>query len=494
MAESHKSVECPVCNEYFLKSAIDRHVNECLNVHEDDPDIVEPSPSKKRKISNDENQNFENILNEKPVKAQSSTFKVKPGIPIAEQLRPTCFSEYSGQEKVLGENQALRKLLEKQQIPSMILWGPPGCGKTTLARIIAGKCQKSQMMRFSQLSATTAGVADVKEVVKIAKKELRMLKRRTILFIDEIHRFNKLQQDALLPHIEDGTFVLIGATTENPSFRVNNAVLSRCKLIVLEALSAQNILEIIRRCLVKLDIRVVDSSDTDHQGRLSIEGEAVSLLSKCSEGDARRSLNTLQTAIEVSNQESKRLITVDDIRASLQRSHLRYDRAGDEHYDCASALQKSIRGSSDSGAIYWLARMFEGGEDPLFIARRLLVCASEDIGLADPNALGIAVATFQACQFLGFPECKFNLSHCATYLARAPKSAECTVAYQRAKQSILKHEGPLPGVPLHLRNAPTQMMKDLGYGKGYKYNYAYSEPVEQEYLPEGMENLDLFAK
>ncbi|XP_013392833.1 ATPase WRNIP1-like [Lingula anatina] len=471
--------------------------------------------------------------------------------PLAEQMRPLTLDDYTGQTQVLGSNKLLRSLLDAHAIPSMILWGPPGCGKTTLARIIANASKKKNNSRFVQMSATGSGVNDVKEEAKKAKNELALFKRKTILFIDEVHRFNKTQQDAFLPHVEDGTITLIGATTENPSFKVNSALLSRCKLIVLEKLTAEEIVTILNRALQHLCVEVVGSindakklvegNSTTEKPRKFITKDAVKYLANLCDGDARSSLNTLQNAIEsrlafykaarhgnygkesrqmlaektaVSQKKRKSdvagenevagektpdmgeeyvVVDVEHVKEGLQRSHIHYDRAGDEHYHCASALQKSIRGSDANGALYWLARMTLGGEDPLFIARRLVVCASEDIGLADPQALPLAVATYQACHFIGRPECEINLCHCTVYLAKAPKSNEAYAAYAKAKQSIQNHQGPLPGVPLHLRNASTKLMKDLGYGKGYLYSHD-QDSSRQTYLPEGLEGANFFEK
>ncbi|XP_039379818.1 ATPase WRNIP1 [Mauremys reevesii] len=436
------------------------------------------------------------------------------GKPLADKLRPGTLGDYVGQDQVLGEQTLLRSLLEAHEIPSLVLWGPPGCGKTTLAHIIASNSKKNGT-RFVTLSATSAKTNDVRDVIKQAENEKRLLKRKTILFIDEIHRFNKSQQDTFLPHVECGTVTLIGATTENPSFQVNSALLSRCRVIVLEKLSVEAMETILMRAIKSLGIRVLGqdeqhtssangSDSKSSESPVYIEEKAVSTLAYLCDGDARTGLNGLQLAVQArltagktSHQASTQgcsvdgvLITEDHVKEGLQRSHILYDRAGEEHYNCISALHKSMRGSDENASLYWLARMLEGGEDPLYVARRLVRFASEDIGLADPLALTQAVAAYQGCHFIGMPECEVILAQCVVYFARAPKSIEVYSAYSNVKACLRNHQGPLPPVPLHLRNAPTRLMKDLGYGKDYKYNPMYQEPVEQEYLPEELKGVD----
>lgn len=429
-------------------------------------------------------------------------------IPLAERMRPHSLQEFVGQDKIIGDKTMLRKLLQWETFTSMILWGPPGCGKTTLARTIAQQCRKSLSWRYVQLSATMSGISDIKEAVQIAKNENSSFKRKTVLFIDEIHRFNKLQQDTFLPHVEDGTIVLIGATTENPSFHVNGALLSRCRIIVFEKLSQDDIEKILHRALRELKIGLTTLASSAEVAQIDpnsirdddvvtlVEPNVVELIAQMCDGDARCALNSLQNLLESHfNAESRQMpiiITEKDAKESLQRSHVQYDRAGEEHYNCISALHKSIRGSDDNAAIYWLARMLEGGEDPLFIARRLVVCASEDVGLADVHALPLAVATFQACHFIGMPECALNLAHCTTYLSRASKSNEAYAALTNARANIRNQSGTLPGVPLHLRNAPTKLMKQLGYHEGYIYNHSAKGPVNQQYLPSHLQGINFF--
>ncbi|XP_071592672.1 ATPase WRNIP1 [Heliangelus exortis] len=440
------------------------------------------------------------------------------GKPLAEQLRPDTLGDYVGQERVLGAQTLLRSLLESHEIPSLILWGPPGCGKTTLAHIIANSSKKNGT-RFVTLSATSAKTNDVRDVISQAQNEKRLFKRKTILFIDEIHRFNKSQQDTFLPHVECGTVTLIGATTENPSFQVNAALLSRCRVIVLEKLSAEAMEVILMRAVRSLGVQVLGQGEKDSSSATGsssqssefpvyIEEKALNTLAYLCDGDARTGLNGLQLAVQARLAVGKTtplnitksgptdgiLITEEHVKEGLQRSHILYDRAGEEHYNCISALHKSMRGSDENASLYWLARMLEGGEDPLYVARRLVRFASEDIGLADPLALTQAVAAYQGCHFIGMPECEVILAQCVVYFARAPKSIEVYRAYGNVKECLRTHTGPLPPVPLHLRNAPTRLMKNLGYGKGYKYNPIYKEPVEQDYLPEELKGTDFFKE
>ncbi|KAM9308281.1 ATPase WRNIP1 [Gastrophryne carolinensis] len=421
------------------------------------------------------------------------------GKPLADKLRPNTLQDYKGQDQVLGENTMLRSLLRANDIPSIILWGPPGCGKTTLAHIIAKNANKNNT-RFITLSATSATTSEVREVIKQAQNELKLFKRKTVLFVDEIHRFNKTQQDTFLPHVECGTITLIGATTENPSFQVNTALLSRCRVIVLEKLSVESMEAILKRAVDSLGIQILSEhelyrSSDDSESPMYIEAKALTTLAHLCDGDARTCLNGLQLSIqarlsaEEEPQKHRMVIREEHIKEGLQRSHILYDRAGEEHYNCISALHKSMRGSDQNASLYWLGRMLEGGENPLYVARRLVRFASEDIGLADPLALTQAVSAYQACHFIGMPECDVILAQCVMYLARAPKSIVAYSAYNKVKECLKNHKGPLPPVPLHLRNAPTKLMKNLGYGKGYKYNPMCKEPIEQDYLPPEMKGI-----
>ncbi|XP_022189944.1 ATPase WRNIP1 [Nilaparvata lugens] len=520
MSETESSGICPMCDRTFPLKTLESHVNKCIFLSEKSnngpkrmcgetsSEALLFSACKKAKT-----QGNTQDKQEKDVSFQSS-------VPLAEQMRPTTLKDFIGQNQVLGENKILRSLLQQQDIPSMILWGPPGCGKTTLAHIINKMIQEntSNQTRFVKLSAVTAGVNELKEIVKVAKNELQLFKRRTILFMDEIHRFNKLQQDSFLPHVESGILTLIGATTENPSFSLNSALLSRCRVVVLEKLKTKDLLKILRRAAEKLGCLVIDSDNVDEDSsseesdqdiaednessppvvedgehKFTIEEDLLIWLAKISDGDARIALNSLHIALQYQKDEGNRdnKITLDDIKNGIKRSHLLYDRKGDQHYNTISALHKSIRASDDNATLYWLTRMMQGGEDPLFIARRLVRAASEDIGLADPSALSIAVSAMQGCQLIGMPECDVLLAQAAVYLARAPKSREMDRALGNAKMCIANHEGPLPEVPLHLRNAPTKLMRELNYGKGY--NGRHKSESGLSYMPEGMEGTDFFT-
>ncbi len=394
--------------------------------------------------------------------------------PLAERMRAQSLAEYVGQEHLVAPGAVLRRALEADQLPSMILWGPPGSGKTTLARLVA----KTTKARFVPFSAVAGGVKDVREIIQAAAERKQLHRQRTVLFVDEIHRFNKAQQDAFLPSIENGTVILIGATTENPSFELNSALLSRCRVFVLEKLEAKHIEALLRRTL-KDEQRGLGGTP------VSISDETLRFLAELSNGDARTALNALELSVGSAKPSADGAIAVDadHIKQALQRTHLLYDRAGEEHYNIISALHKSMRGNDANAALYWLGRMLEAGEDPLYVARRLVRFASEDIGLADPQALPQAVAAYQAAHFIGLPECNVILAQCVAYLARAKKSNALYVAYQNVQRDI--REQPADPVPLHLRNAPTKMMQDLGYGKDYKYTPDYADPkdAEQDYLP-----------
>jgi putative ATPase len=393
--------------------------------------------------------------------------------PLADRMRPVNFDELVGQVDLIGPGKPLRVLVEQDQAPSMIFWGPPGSGKTTLAKIIAN-ITKSE---FVEISAVTSGIQEVRLLIKDAETRLGFHGKRTILFIDEIHRFNKAQQDAFLPHVERGTITLIGATTENPSFEINSALLSRCKVFVLNKIGPEALRVIVQRALT-------DKERGLGKMKVIVPDEVIEDLIVLADGDARTALNALELAVNASPKSKDGSITLslDQLRSALQRSHFLYDKKGEEHYNIISALHKSLRGSDANAAIYWLARMLEAGEDPLYVARRLVRFASEDVGLADPQALIQAVATYQACHFIGMPECNVILTQCVAYLARAPKSNALYTAYGQAAEDV--HRLPNAPVPLHIRNAPTELMKNLGYGKGYKYNPNFKGPVDQDYLPD----------
>lgn len=388
-------------------------------------------------------------------------------IPLADRMRPTSLQEFFGQEDVVGEASFLRKAIEQDRVPSMIFWGPPGSGKTTLASIIAHETNAV----FVQLSGVVSGKKDLLAVIKSAQ-ERKAEGIKTILFIDEIHRWNKAQQDALLPYVENGTVVLIGATTENPSFEVISALISRSRVIVLKKLEASALEKIITHA-------VEDSEKGLGKKKISISPEVISHMAMLANGDARMALNTLEVAAEQSKN-----ITKDLLKKVLQQSHLYYDKTGEEHYNIISALHKSMRGGDADAAVYWLARMLEGGEDPKYVARRLLRFASEDIGLADNFAVVLANAVFDACHKIGMPECSVHLAQLVIYLAQAKKSVSAYFAYGKAKKDVEVY-GNLP-VPMHIRNAPTKLMEKLGYGKGYKYT-PLEDSSGQQYLPDELE-------
>lgn len=402
--------------------------------------------------------------------------------PLAERMRPSTVDEFVGQQQVMAPEKVIGRLLRHGQLQSLILWGPPGCGKTTLARLIA----RDTEAHLINLSAVTAGVKDVRAAVDEARQQQSMRRKRTILFVDEIHRFNKAQQDLLLPHVENGTITFIGATTENPSFEVISPLLSRAPVVVLEPLSEDD-LEVIVKSALKDKERGVGKLNAD------IDEDALAYLIRAARGDARLALNGLEVAVMTTapNPNGRRHVNLQTVVDAVQKKAFIYDKDGEEHYNLISALHKSLRGSDPDAALYWLARMLEAGEDPLYIARRMVRFASEDVGLADPRALMVTVAAQQAFHFLGRPEGDLALAEAAVYLATAPKSNSLYKAYGKAKQEA-EDKGNLP-VPLPLRNAPTGLMRQLGYGRGYRYPHDYSEAhVPMSYLPEDLQDLRFY--
>ncbi|MCB9786959.1 MAG: replication-associated recombination protein A [Deltaproteobacteria bacterium] len=393
------------------------------------------------------------------------------GAPLADRMRPRTLDEVVGQDAVLGGGTFLRLAIERDAIPSLILWGPPGSGKTTLARVVAGSAQAS----FEPLSAVLGGVKEVREIVERARGRA-MSGRRTICFVDEIHRFNKGQQDALLPHVEDGTLTLIGATTENPSFALNSALLSRCRVVRLEALPDEALAELLGRAL---------ADEERGLGRLQLEAEAGVLedLARAADGDARRALGILE---QVAHHAARagRPLSREVAAEAVTAPSLRHDRAGDAHYDVASAFIKSLRGSDPDAALYWMARLLEAGDDPRFVCRRMVIFAAEDIGNADPRALSVAVDAMQAFQMLGMPEGRIPMGQACTYLATAPKSNAAYLGINAALEAA-RTQGTLP-VPNHLRNAPTRLMKEMGHGEGYRYPHDHGGWVPDHYLPDAL--------
>lgn len=394
---------------------------------------------------------------------QQSLFNNMSNEPLANRLRPTTLDEYVGQKHLIAPGKILYQLINSDIVPSMIFWGPPGVGKTTLARIIANQTKAN----FINFSAVTSGIKDIRTVMKKAQ-EVQDMGEKTIVFVDEIHRFNKAQQDAFLPYVEQGSIILIGATTENPSFEINSALLSRCKVFVLKSLTTEDI-------AVLLNSAIISPKGFKEQN-IVIDDDLLYMIAGFSNGDARVALNTLEMAILngiVKDQQI--IINKEVIEQCINQKSLLYDKKGEEHYNIISALHKSMRNSDVDASIYWMARMIEAGEDPLYVARRLIRFASEDIGMADSRALEIAVATYQACHFNGMPECNVNLAHCVTYLALAPKSNALYKAYEKAKHDALNTIA--DPVPLQIRNAPTRLMKELNYGKGYQYAHDFEDKI-----------------
>lgn len=395
--------------------------------------------------------------------------------PLANRVRPMTLEDFVGQQHLIGNGKILREIIDQDNIPSLIFWGPPGVGKTTLAEIIAKKTQAN----FITFSAVTSGINDIKKVMKEAEMN-REMGQKTIVFIDEIHRFNKAQQDAFLPFVEKGSITLIGATTENPSFEINSALLSRCKVFVLKSLTKDDLVQLLHNTL--------KNPKAFPNLKVEIDDDTLNLIAAYANGDARVSLNTLEMAVINSETEDKvAKVKADDIEQLLNTKSLRYDKNGEEHYNIISALHKSMRNSDTDSAIYWTMRMLDGGEDPLYVARRLVRFASEDIGLADTNALNVAINAFQACQFLGMPECNVHLVECVIYLSVAPKSNATYKAVLQAEKDVKKY-GNLP-VPLQIRNAPTKLMKNLGYGKDYQLAHDYSDKLtSMKTMPKEVEN------
>ncbi len=410
---------------------------------------------------------------------QNSLFYNQMNEPLAARLRPQSLDEIIGQQHLIGEGKVLRRMVESDRIPSMIFWGPPGVGKTTLASVIA----KTTRANFINFSAVTSGIKEIKEVMKRAEEDTKM-GERTIVFVDEIHRFNKAQQDAFLPFVEKGAIILIGATTENPSFEVNGALLSRCKVFVLKQLSAEDIVVLLKRAIE--DPRSFEGK------KIEIDEEDLFFIANFSNGDARMALSTLEMAV-LNGWESQDKIAVDKgiIEEITSKKSLLYDKKGEEQYNIISALHKSMRNSDPDAAVYWLARMLEAGEDPLYVARRVIRFASEDVGIADPRALQLAVSAYDACHYIGMPECTDALAEAVIYMSVAPKSNAVDVAYAMARQDALQMlDEP---VPLVIRNAPTKLMKDLGYGDGYQYAHDTEDKLtNMQCLPDSLKDKEYY--
>ncbi|XP_046588080.1 ATPase WRNIP1 [Neodiprion lecontei] len=567
-------MDCPICGKEFLASEIESHVNKCLFLNDMSKNAISsvesggikrfhssglqgnnkrksfgPLVKKAKYLASSENleESEENdeqsaaagitsaeSANLAPHIQQNKVGSIKKShkddhVPLAERVRPTGLMNYVGQKHVLGSQSVLLQLLEKKEIPSMILWGPPGCGKTSLANVIAHICKQTPggKMRYVKLSAAMSGVNDVKEAVSRAANELKF-GRRTVMFMDEIHRFNKLQQDIFLPHVEAGTVTLVGATTENPCFSLNSALLSRCRVVVLEKLTTPDLVSIIKNAVTFMEGKVFSASENASSGSsnntvnelYSSEGEytqsaetdesfvptfivddpTVQWLAETCDGDARIALGGLELAIQSKVPAEKEflekgpgLITLADVKESLKKSHILYDKKGDQHYNLISALHKSVRASDDNAALYWLARMLAGGEDPMYIARRLVRMASEDVGLADPKALGMAVSVMNGCKMIGMPESDVLLAQCTIYLARAPKSRLMEDALRAAQRLVANQKGQQPDVPIHLRSTgSSKLVSLLGNGKGY--NMLHKDDSGLNYMPQGMEDVNFFEE
>ncbi|KAK4055844.1 DNA-dependent ATPase mgs1 [Microbotryomycetes sp. JL221] len=521
------AVQCPVCSalvpSYWINSHLDgpdcRARSERQNDDDNDEAIVEAASFSrakgKQKVIEESNKNTNTLAHikvedirgsgklgqssaefgsslptsedQQPMRKKfKSTQALEDAKPLAEKMRPIQLDDLVGQQDLLGEGALLRQLIEQDRVGSCIFWGPPGSGKTTLARVIAGRTSSV----FKELSATNASVADLRKVFEDAKNLLLLTGRKTIIFIDEIQRFTKAQQDYLLPVLESGTISLIASTTENPSFRINGALLSRCRVFVLRKLEADDIFKLLVRALRMHALSDPESEPSSPMPVPAgpIDASLLRFLASASDGDARVALSSLELALAATTDTTKPL-SRQRLKAQLRKAHLQYDRTGDQHYDTISALHKSIRGSDADASLYWLARMLEGGDDPLYVARRLIRVASEDVGSANPQALPQAVAAYQACQLVGMPECDVMLAQTVVMLAESPKSVRVYQAYNKAKALVKEQEGYT--VPMHIRNAPTKLMKELGYGRHYKYEPSYSHPVYQPFWPRELQGTKL---
>lgn len=484
-------VTCPMCNLKTTEWTVNEHLDKgCPQTRSQTSVTATPQKSIKdpsspeeiqtvqvKRQNEDSNNNNNNGNNNDHIRKKARN---ESGKPMADQIRPKTLDDFIGQEDLVGPKGILRTFIERDSCPSMILWGPSGVGKTSLARIIAQKTKS----RFVEMSAAVHSTNDIKKIFEEAKNDKKLLNRKTILFLDELHRFNKLQQDAFLPHVEKGDITLIGATTENPSFKINGALISRTRVFVLKKLTQSDLESILKRAInIVNENRQVD----DHM-EYEISDDCIKYLSSLADGDGRIAINILEISLNSMNGTK---MDLEYIKNALKRTHMLYDRVGDSHYDTISAFHKSVRGSDPDATLFYLGRMLQSGEDPLFIARRMVRIASEDVGLVDDSCLPFATSTYTAVQQIGMPEADCILAHCAVKLAKAPKSVQLYRAYNNVKALFDNEPGAAAAsVPIHLRNAPTKLMKEIGYGKEYKYNPDFIDgKVVQDYMPEGFENV-----
>lgn len=506
-------VECPLCGMRTTERVVNEHLDkgcppkESVSQANSGSFFTKLTPNSKATKSDSKSENVSSTKSSQPQTPQASQEPQTPlkrsgqgekgddkvkkkvrlsNVPLAEQVRPQVLDDFIGQEDIVGEYGILRRFIERDSCPSIILWGPSGVGKTTLARIIAATTHS----RFVELSAAVHGISDCKKIFEEARNDKKLLNRNTIVFMDEIHRFNRAQQDTFLPHVERGDITLIGATTENPSFKVNGALVSRCRVIVLKKLKKEHVSTIIERAMAIVN----ENRANDNLGKVNVSKDTMDYLSGLSDGDGRVALNVLEIAINTapkSEGQEEVEVSLDMVKDTLKRTHMLYDRVGDSHYDTISAFHKSVRGSDPDATLFYLGRMLESGEDPLYLARRMVRIASEDVGLADDSCLPFAVSTYTAVQQIGMPEADCILAHCAVKLATAPKSVKVYKAYNAVKSLLSTEPGAAASVvPIHLRNAPTKLMKQIGYGKDYKYNPDYiNGECKQDYMPEGLESI-----
>ncbi|XP_011298973.1 ATPase WRNIP1-like [Fopius arisanus] len=524
-------MECPVCSEIFPVTEIENHVDRCLFsesnrtpsasvskrtfpfLNSEKPDLKKPKVQEipdvdtKPQASGGQQLNKDNLKSKKVEMFSSNsrfggemskkkTSGVKEHVPLAERLRPVDFSDYIGQKHMVGSETVLGQLMEKKEVTSMILWGPPGCGKTSLANIIAKMTKKRGSLdtRFVKLSATSSGIADIRQAVATAMAESKN-NRRTVVFMDEIHRFNKLQQDIFLPHVEAGIFILIGATTENPSFSLNSALLSRCRVFSLEKLSSKDVTQILQRAVTALEGGIIPKNQSEEKGHeedFLIEREALDWLAEVCDGDARVALSSLELTVKSRGRGAQGVprISLRDVKSNLEKAYSMSERESDRNQDLVAAMHKCIKDSHANGALYWLARLMASGEDPVFIGKRLIRIASEDVAFDDPDALDTAVHTMHSCQMIGMPECDVILAQCVCYLCKATKARTIDSALRRVQKIIADHKGPQPSVPMFIRDTSSQRKLQVTVGR----NLVRMDDKSRNHLPAGLESTDFFVE